>query len=608
MVEEAAPQDGATARGKTGQADGSNDRPPARRLFRRGLSYMRPEAGLTAFGVTLALVAAAFGALEPLVMKFIFDRLTAGAAVDALLIGVGLLLGLHILREAVQAVSNWVSWRVRLRVHHRMLGVIVERLHSLPMSYHREESVGGLMTRLERGVNTYVGALNQFAFQTVPSLAFLVLAVVLMLSLDVRLTILVLFFAPLPALIAHWASYEQIRRERSLLDRWTRIYSRFNEVLTGIVTIKSFAMEDREKNRFLGRVGDANEVVERGVLRDSTIGAFHNIVITIARIAAIGLGGLLILRGEVTIGTLIAFLAYIGALFGPVQGLTGTYQTVRRATVSLESIFEILDAQDRLGDAPDAKAVGRLQGRVRFDHVRFAYEGVRPVLHDIDFEARPGESIAIVGPSGSGKSTLMSLLQRLYDPTDGRILVDGMDLRKIKQRSLRLNIGVVHQDPTLFNDTARDVIAYARPEAPIEEVIEVAKAAQIHDVIMELPKGYDTLVGERGNRLSLGERQRVAIARALLKDPSMVIFDEATSALDAETEALVQKALDRLTQGRTTFIVAHRLATVVGADRILVLRDGHIIEQGSHAELMEKDGYYARLVRHQTQGLLPPDA
>jgi ATP-binding cassette, subfamily B, bacterial len=330
----------------------------------------------------------------------------------------------------------------------------------------------------------------------------------------------------------------------------------------------------------------------------------RNTLANLARVAALAYGGWLVLQGQTTPGTLVAFLGYVGGLFAPVQGLTGMYQTVRRACVSLETLFGILDAQDKLGDAPDAVEVPRLRGEVEFDRVSFGYRPGQRLLCGISLHVKPGETVAVVGPSGSGKTTLMALLQRLYDPVEGVVRVDGLDLRRIKQRSLRRQMGIVLQEALLFNDTVRNAIAYACPDATQEEIEAVAKAANAHDFIMDLPQGYETVVGERGNKLSVGERQRIAIARALLKDPSIVILDEATSALDAETETLVQEPLARLVHGRTTFVVAHRLATVVNADRIIVLREGRIAEEGNHLELMEHNGYYATLVRNQTRGLL----
>jgi ATP-binding cassette subfamily B protein len=314
------------------------------------------------------------------------------------------------------------------------------------------------------------------------------------------------------------------------------------------------------------------------------------------------------MRGEVTVGTVVAFLGYVGGLFGPVQGLSGIYQTLARASVSLDEIYNILDVQEYLGDSPDAMELTQVRGEVEFEEVHFAYEqSGRPLLDGIDLHVHAGDTVAIVGPSGSGKTTLMALLMRFYDPVEGAIRIDGHDLRTLKQSSVRRNIGVVLQDPLLFNDTIRANISYARPEASMAEVEAAARTANAHEMIQRLPEGYNSVVGERGGLLSVGERQRITIARAILKDPRILVLDEATSSLDAESEAAVQSAIEALMKTRTTFIIAHRLSTVVNADRIIVLREGRIVESGPHLELLRANGYYASLVRRQQHGMIPND-
>ena len=323
----------------------------------------------------------------------------------------------------------------------------------------------------------------------------------------------------------------------------------------------------------------------------------------LAKTASIGFAVYLIHRGATTVGTLMAFLGYQGGLFGPVSNLTGVYQTLRKAGISFDIVFSILDTEDSLRDSPHARPVQRVRGEVVFSKVSFAYNRESPILNDIDLHVAPGETIAIVGPSGSGKTTMVSLLQRFYDPTQGSIKIDGTDLRLLQQRSLRKQFGVVLQDALVFNDTIRNNIAYGRPDATREEIEAASRAANAHEFITRLPGGYDYVVGERGSRISVGERQRISIARALLKNPSLLILDEATSALDAESEVLVQDALDRLIKGRTSFIIAHRLSTIVGAHRILVLKDGRIMECDNHESLMRQGGYYASLVKCQSRGL-----
>ena len=572
-----------------------------RRAIGFAVPYRRVVTGI--FLITLLL--AGVNAAEPLILKYLFDGLASHPEKHVLVMGIGGLLGLGVFRELASGLTNWLTWQTRLGIHYSLLESLVERLHRMPLSFHRSEGVGAIMTKLDRGIQGFINALSQILFNVFPALLYLGISVVIMFKLDWRLAVMVLYFAPLPALIAAVGGPEQTRRERTLLDRWARIYSRFNEVLSGIVTVRSFSMEDTEKKRFLGDVWNANQVVIRGVGLDTGLGAATNLVVTFARIAAIALGGVLVLRGQITLGTLVAFLGYVGGLFGPVQGLTGIYQTMQRAYVSLDEIFAILDAQDHLGDAPEARELAEVRGEVVFDRVKFSYEQrLRPVLEEINLVVKPGQTVAIVGPSGAGKTTLMALLMRFYDPREGSIRLDGTDLRQLKQRSLRRNIGVVLQDPMLFNDSVRNNIAYGRPEAATAEIETAARAANAHEFIARLPEGYDTIVGERGSRLSVGERQRVTIARALLKNPPIIVLDEATSSLDAESEAQVQDALAHLMKGRTTFVIAHRLSTVVRAEKIIVLKDGTIVERGTHAELMRQDGYYTSLVKRQTRGLI----
>lgn len=547
---------------------------------------------------------AAISAFEPLVLKWIFDDLADGSTGDVLAGALALLVVLLLIKEVIAAFTNWLTWRTRLRLHQSLLSSLVTRLHSLPASFHVKAGVGATMTRMERGIQGLLGAFYDLGTRAAPAVVYLAITLIVMVQLDWRLAVVVLAFAPVPALIAARAAPVQVRRERRLLDSWARIYARFNEVLHGIQTVRSFAREDHEKHMFLTEVADANGEVERGVRYDSGISALQNLAVVGARAVAIGVGAALVATGEVSVGTLVAFLGYVVGVFAPVQGLTGLYTSLRTASVSLDTILELLDAPDVLADPDDPIALANVRGEIRFRGVRFAYAAERRILDGIDLHVRPGERLALVGPSGAGKSTLLALLQRFHDPCDGSVSIDGHDLRDLAQVSLRRQIGVVLQDPLLFNDTLAANIAYGRPEATTAEIACAARLANIEALIEGLPDRYQTLAGERGARLSMGERQRVAIARAIVKDPPILILDEATSALDAESEALVQEALDRLTRGKTTLIVAHRLSTVVHADRIVVLRGGRIDEQGTHSELVRAGGYYAELVQRQVGKLL----
>lgn len=579
----------------------------ARRLH-KAVRFALPQRNAVVAILFLTLLMACANAAEPLALKYVFDELSGQGALAPLAKGLALVAALAILREIAHGVSDWLMWHTRIGLQYALLEATVGKLHQMPLRAQRSEGVGAIMTRLDRSIQGFVGAVTQILFNILPALVFLAISVSIMFRLDYRLAVLVLLFAPVPALIAIRAAPEQIHRERQLLDRWARIYSRFNEVLSGIVTVRSFAMEDAEKDRFLRDVAAANQVVVRGVAIDAGYGATSNLVIAIARLSAVGVGAYLAYLGEITIGTVVAFLGYVGGLFGPVQGLSGIYQVVSRASVSLDEIFRILDVQEYLGDSPGAQELGDVKGEISFENVSFGYgHGSRPLLDRITLHVDPGETLAIVGPSGSGKTTLMALLMRFYDPQEGVIRLDGHDLRTLKQSALRRAIGVVLQDPLLFNDSVRANIAYGWPDAKKAEVEAAARAAYAHDFIMRLPNGYDTEVGERGSLLSVGERQRITIARAILKNPRILILDEATSALDAESEEAVQTAIETLMVGRTTFVIAHRLSTVVNANRIIVLKEGHIAEIGTHRDLVRRKGYYASLVYRQQRGLIAND-
>jgi ATP-binding cassette subfamily B protein len=573
-------------------------------LARRSLQFVRPYRRALTGVIALALVLAALSAIDPLIMKYLFDELERRTGVRTLASIMAGLMVLELARAGLQAWLGILSWDVRLGVEYTLRERLVSKLNSLPISFHQREGVGGTMNRVNQGISGYVGAFSDVAFNLLPTLLYLILSVMAMLRMEWRLALAVIVFTPLPALIGARAAPEQMRRERRLVERWSSIYSRFNEVLAGIMTVKGYVMEEEEKRRFLQGVREGNEIMRRGVRTDNRTGTLRTLAATTSRLAALALGGYFVLKGEITVGTLVAFLGYIGGLFGPVQGLTNAYQTFRRVSVSLETIFGILDADDLVGDSPGAAEVQHLRGEVEFRKVSFGYLPGSAVLRGINLTARPGETIALVGPSGSGKTTMATLLQRFYSVSEGSITIDGVDIKEMTQHSLRNQIGVVFQDAHLFNDTVRANIAYGRPQATQAEVEAAAKAAHAHDFIMDLPAGYDTVVRERGTRLSGGQRQRIAIARALLKNPPILILDEATSALDSESERLIQQALKTLLQGRTAFVIAHRLSTVRDADRIVVIKDGEIAEVGKHSELVAVGGYYASLVARQTEGFL----
>lgn len=555
----------------------------------------------------LTVLVSVLNAVEPLFMKMIFDSLGEGrTGLRAFVMAAGGLAVIGLAGQGICGLLNWLTWRVRILVNDDLREAIVGRLYSLPLSFFRNRSVGGIVTQINRGIDGCMEAFAEVTTKIFPNIMYLMIALCSMFFLNRPLFAVALVFAPLPTLIGALAAREQTEREEKLLSCWTRIFSRFNEALSGISIVKIFDREVDEKCHFMGEVRRTNRVVLRGVVRDSSFGSVIGFTIRLGRIATILFGCYLVIRGRTTVGTVIAFISYMGELFGPVQGLTGTYQNLRKSSVFLRSIFEILEAPDHLGDSPDALCCEEIRGDVSFEHVGFEYTESVAVLKNINVSISAGQCVALVGPSGAGKTTLMSLLQHLENPTSGRICLDGTDIRRIRNESLRRQIGCVPQETVLFNDTAANNIAYGKPGAGREEIESAAWAANAHDFITALPQGYDTVVGELGSRLSAGQRQRIAIARALLRQPRILILDEATSALDAECESLIQNALDKLIPGRTTFIIAHRLHTIVKADRILVMRDGEITAEGRHEELMSGCPYYASLVNKQTNDLAAP--
>ncbi|WP_437587663.1 ABC transporter ATP-binding protein [Sorangium sp. So ce1000] len=566
--------------------------------------------------LALTLVSSGLPALEPLAHRAIFDQIAASAGVSGVL-GVGgapavsgeqsartlagltlALCAIVVVRQIAEGLAALSVWRVRLRINRDLLDETTARLHALPLSYHQERGVGETMTRVDRGITSLMDCLASFAFQLFPALVYLVVSLGIMLRLSPLLALVAVGFIVPPLLFGRATTARLVEREREVLDRWCGIYNRFQQVLSGIKTVKAFAREADEHARFIGSVEEAQREVLRSIGLQTRLSAGRSVCVNIGRVVLLGVGGLLVLRGELGVGTLVAFLGYVGGLYGPAQTLLGVYETARRAEVGLSAIFGVLDAEVAVADAERAVIPERIRGDLELDQVSFRYQHAagRAVLDGISLSIRAGEFVAVVGPSGAGKSTLADLLLRLHDPISGAIRIDGHDLRALSQRGLRRKLGIVTQEPFLFEDTIEANLRYGSPDATSEALRAAARAASADEFIERLPLGYQTLVGRGGVALSGGERQRLAIARTLLKDPSVVILDEPTSSLDIESETAVQRAIERLSRGRTTLLIAHRLSTTMRADRVVVIDGGRVVEQGPPAALLRRGGAYRRMM------------
>ncbi|MRG94172.1 ABC transporter ATP-binding protein [Polyangium spumosum] len=585
-------------------SDPDKPAPPTNMSLGRLLGLARPEVARLAAGTLFLVIGTLMGLLVPQAFRVILDRAVGKAdgfwTIDRAALA---LVALAAVQATTTALRFVLFTSAGERVVTRLRRDLFEHLLAQEIAFFDERKTGELTSRLaadttlvQNAVSVNISMGLRFAAQVLGGVGFLVYT-------SPILTAVMLGVVPPVALgaVAYGRRVRKLSREAQ--DALARANEVAEETIAGIRTVRAFAAERTEANRYTSAVWDAFAVVWRRIVTSSVFMSVSSFAAFAALALVLWYGGRLVAQGEMTPGGLTSFLIYTLMVAFSLGGMSELWADLMRASGAAERVFELIDRPPAIPLAEGARPEV-VEGGIELSKVSFVYPSRKdlPVLRGLDLTIAPGEVVALVGPSGSGKSTIAALLLRLYDPSEGRITLDGKDLRELSPEWLRRNVGVVSQEPMLFSCSVADNIRYGRTTATEAEVEAAARAANAHEFVSKFPEGYATLVGERGVKLSGGQKQRVAIARAVLKDPRILVLDEATSALDAESEHLVKEALDRLMRGRTTLIIAHRLSTVMGADRVVVIEDGKIVQSGDHATLMQQGGLYRRLVERQLEG------
>jgi len=564
-------------------------------ITRKFAPYIARYKGWTLASVALMLLYTAFNLANPYLIGVAIDQFISHNDLRGLAIIGVVLIVVNVLMWQAQYWQVWtMSWAGQQILYH-LSSDMFTHLQRLSLSFYDRTQIGRVMSRLQSDIDVLESMLSSGLLSMLGSLVSLIGIIVAMLAMNVSLALL--SFTVLPIMIgiaAFWQRYAQrsFRRTRAAISI---VNATLQENISGMRVIQSLVREDRNRAEF----DELNTYNRDTNLEASRIAALILPLVEVVAAVAIAItvlyGGVLVSQGALKIGILVAFTLYINRFFDPIRDISQQYSQLQRAGVAAERIFQILEMPVDIVDKPGAEQLPQIRGAVEFRSVTFGYSRNLPVLHGLNLHMNAGQTVAIVGPTGAGKSTIAGLLARFYDVEQGAVLIDGYDVRDVTQHSLRSQIGVVLQEPFLFTGTIRDNIRYGRLDATDEEVEEAARAVGVHDLIVQLPDGFETPIRERGRNLSVGQRQLISFARALLADPRILILDEATANIDTFTELLVQQGLRRLLHGRTALVIAHRLSTIKGADSIVVLQAGLIVEQGSHAELLQRNGTYASL-------------
>ncbi len=572
-------------------------------MIKRYLQFVKPYKYRIFATIIVGIIKFGIPMLIPLLIKYAIDgvinnhALTTDEKVHHLTIAIGIALFIFVIvRPPIEFIRQYLAQWTSNKILYDIRKKLYNHLQALSARFYANNQVGQVISRVINDVEQTKDFILTGLMNIWLDCITIIIALSIMFFLDVKLTLAALFIFPFYILTVYvfFGRLRKLTRERS--QALAEVQGFLHERVQGISVVKSFAIEDNEAKNF----DKKNTNFLTRALKHTRWNAYSfaviNTVTDIGPIIVIGVGAYLAISGSITVGTLAAFVGYLELLFGPLRRLVASFTTLTQSFASMDRVFQLIDEDYDIKNGVGAQPIEIKQGRIDIDHVSFQYnDNEAPILKDINLSIEKGETVAFVGMSGGGKSTLINLIPRFYDVTSGQILIDGHNIKDFLTGSLRNQIGLVQQDNILFSDTVKENILLGRPTATDEEVVEAAKMANAHDFIMNLPQGYDTEVGERGVKLSGGQKQRLSIARIFLNNPPILILDEATSALDLESESIIQEALDVLSKDRTTLIVAHRLSTITHADKIVVIENGHIVETGTHRELMSKQGAYEHL-------------